>query len=176
MLWFTADTHFYHRNIIDYCNRPYATVQEMNEDIVNRWNNSVSSADTVYFIGDFGLGPASKLGDIRQRLNGKITLIKGNHDRSISDKRWKNDVGMDDVVDWADLDEFKLMHLPYKEDDKEFFQINKEKWLLCGHVHTKWRIKERQFNVGMDVNGFKPISINEIREIIKQEGYGAQTP
>lgn len=88
MIYLTSDTHFGHKNIVDYCGRPYRTadgqidVPAMNEDIVARWNSKVQPGDTVYHLGDFAMGPEENL-LLRKRLNGKIILITGNHD-------WKN--------------------------------------------------------------------------------------
>lgn len=77
MIWFTSDTHFNHANIIKYCNRPFSSIQEMNETIINNWNSVVTKDDTVYHLGDFAFG---KVNEFANKLNGKIVLIKGNHD------------------------------------------------------------------------------------------------
>ena len=52
MIYFTADTHFDHANIIRFCNRPFATVEEMNETLITNWNRKVHANDTVFIIGD----------------------------------------------------------------------------------------------------------------------------
>ncbi|AXH72888.1 MAG: hypothetical protein [Caudoviricetes sp.] len=79
MDYFTSDNHFNHENILKYCperavlwNNP----NEMNEGLISRWNNKVKQNDTVYHLGDICMGSP----DILNRLNGKIILIKGNHD------------------------------------------------------------------------------------------------
>lgn len=74
-----SDTHFRHGRIIKYCNRPFHSVEEMNECLVRNWNAVVAPADTVYHLGDFGFGDLS---EFRSRLNGDIHLIQGNHDSS----------------------------------------------------------------------------------------------
>ena len=51
MIYFTADTHFDHANIIRFCNRPFATVEEMNETLIANWNRKVHGNDTVYILG-----------------------------------------------------------------------------------------------------------------------------
>ena len=76
-----SDTHFSHRNIIEYCSRPFPLVQEMDETMIRNWNNVVSDDDLVYHVGDFGLTRHySYLINIMRRLNGKIILLRGNHD------------------------------------------------------------------------------------------------
>src|SRR3989344_4017153 len=84
-IFITADHHFNHKNIIEYCKRPFKTVEEMNETMIERWNRRVGKDDLVIHLGDFGLGNKEKINEIRKRLNGTIILIKGNHDRVIKD-------------------------------------------------------------------------------------------
>lgn len=85
-VWFTSDTHFGHANIIKYCNRPFASVDEMNEEIIKRWNSVVGANDLVWHLGDFALGGYKNVLDIVPQLNGKINLVMGNHDiRHISE-------------------------------------------------------------------------------------------
>lgn len=87
--WFTSDTHFNHRNIIRYCNRPFYTVDQMNKILVGNWNSLVSPDDVVYFLGDFCFTYARRTREKRkdilkwkEKLNGHIILIRGNHDYS----------------------------------------------------------------------------------------------
>ena len=75
-----SDTHFNHQRIIDYCNRPYADSKEMDEDMIKKWNETVSNNDVVLHLGDFGLGNKEYIASIVKRLNGKKILIMGNHD------------------------------------------------------------------------------------------------
>jgi calcineurin-like phosphoesterase family protein len=67
-IYFSSDHHFSHSNVIKYCNRPYTSVQEMNEDLIQRWNNQVKPEDTVYYLGDFSLGKNA----VREITNFKI--------------------------------------------------------------------------------------------------------
>src|SRR2546429_527154 len=80
MDFFTSDTHFGHANIIPYCSRPFASVPEMNEALIARWNDCVGPDDTVYHLGDFAMGLKSLWPEYRRRLNGKIVFTLGNHD------------------------------------------------------------------------------------------------
>ena len=79
-VFFTSDTHFYHGNIIRFCNRPFKDVGMMNETIISNWNNTVGLDDIVFHLGDFCLGGSAEWTKILDRLNGKIYLILGNHD------------------------------------------------------------------------------------------------
>jgi calcineurin-like phosphoesterase family protein len=80
--FFTADTHFGHANIIRYCGRPFASVEEMDEAMIATWNTVVGKEDTVFHLGDFALGTDAKsIRAVFARLNGRKRLIVGNHDR-----------------------------------------------------------------------------------------------
>lgn len=179
-IFFTADTHFYHKNVIKYCNRPFCSVEQMNECMIERWNTMVSPKDTVYHLGDFGFANASLLAAIRSKLNGAIFLVIGNHDVGKSKKKWLDQVGINEVHDWLDFQEFHLSHLPELRDEDRKVDRSKEsskyfakhctvcddRWRLCGHVHDAWKIKGKQINVGVDVWDFTPISIELVREKI----------
>lgn len=78
-IFFTSDTHFGHTNILQFCNRPFHSVQEMNEALINNWNNVVRPEDTVYHLGDFAFGGSQLWNDVLSKLNGHIYLILGNH-------------------------------------------------------------------------------------------------
>ena len=172
-IWLTADTHFHHKNIIKYCKRPFDSVEEMNERLIDNWNVCVGSDDFVYHLGDFGFGKARELGDIRIRLNGSIVLILGNHDLHVSAGKWLDEVGMSAVLTCSSLDDLWLCHYPrgdeypLKGGDRLKRPLNDELWALTGHVHDKWRIKDKCLNVGVDVQGFKPISLAEAKKQIK---------
>ena len=78
--WFISDTHFNHENIIKYCDRPFASKEEMNQELIKRWNNTVSKNDIVWFLGDFALGGREECKSLLAQLNGEIRMIRGNHD------------------------------------------------------------------------------------------------
>ena len=89
MIYFTADTHFDHANIIRFCNRPFAAVEEMNETLISNWNRKVHGNDTVYILGDMFFRTTDPEPILRQ-LKGKKHLITGNHD-----SQWMKKVDMD---------------------------------------------------------------------------------
>ena len=79
-IWLTSDTHFCHKNIIKYCDRPFFDVEEMNSVLIKRWNAAVAEDDVVYHLGDIYLGPADRAASLLGALNGRIILIRGNQD------------------------------------------------------------------------------------------------
>lgn len=84
MVYFIADTHFYDRKCIQYDNRPFAGVEDMNEALIRNWNGVVQSEDTVYIVGDFSYGVGADIVSTAQRLKGHKILIKGNHDNDVN--------------------------------------------------------------------------------------------
>lgn len=81
-IFFTSDLHFGHENVIRFDNRPFDTVEEMDEEMIKHWNAKVGKGDIVYVLGDFiWKATTNEAASIIRRLNGQIILIKGNHDR-----------------------------------------------------------------------------------------------
>lgn len=128
--FFTSDTHFGHSNIIRYCNRPYNSVEEMDEDLIKRWNAIVKKDDIVYHLGDFSFYMTKeKVSSIVRRLNGTIYLIKGNHDKKPN--QWYRDCGFKEVYDHPIIyKEFCLL----SHEPQPFFlagpYVN-----IFGHIH-----------------------------------------
>lgn len=83
--WFTSDQHFGHRKVIDYCNRPYADVDDMNRALIARFNARVRSCDTTWHLGDFSLDEKC-VRDVLPLLNGTHRLVAGNHDECFPGK------------------------------------------------------------------------------------------
>lgn len=82
MIWLSSDQHFFHNNIIRFCNRPFKNLDEMHETMIKNWNQRVKSKERAYILGDFLFGGLTRLEKIIPRLNGEITLIRGNHDNA----------------------------------------------------------------------------------------------
>ena len=173
MIYFTADTHFCHSNVIKMCNRPFGNINEMNEILIQNWNAVVGNCDEIYILGDFLYkGTGLQANQILQKLNGKKYLIKGNHERYLSNPdfdeelfEWVNDYH---VLDYKDA-RFILFHYPIAE--WQFFY--RKSAHLYGHVHnnvnnlpennsTLQMLDKRTINVGVDVNNFFPVSAEEV--------------
>ena len=78
-IFFTSDSHHSHKNILEFCKRPFEDVEEMNRKMIENWNNKVPKDGIVYHLGDFCWGGYQLWKSIREQLNGEIILIKGNH-------------------------------------------------------------------------------------------------
>ena len=92
MIYFTSDLHLFHDNILKFDNRPFNDVEEMNLEIIKRWNNKITDEDVVYILGDVSYGSAKDTIDIIKQLNYKeLHLVVGNHDsKLLKDNTFKN--------------------------------------------------------------------------------------
>ena len=156
-IFFTSDTHFFHTNIIKYCNRNFKSIEDMNEIFIQNWNSVINVNDEIYHLGDFGFGTIEKLLYIFSRLNGKKFLIKGNHcDKSIKlPWEWVKDYHEMTYKDTF----FCMMHYPIK------IWNHKHHGAIClgGHSHLKVNeFKERYMDVGVDANSYFPVDIDTI--------------
>ena len=164
-IFFISDTHFSHHNIIKYCYRPFSSIKEMDETIIENWNNTVKAGDLVYHLGDFAfVKTADDLEKITKRLNGNIYLILGNHDRQIiksSNKFvWKRDyarikVGSQKII---------LSHYAFRVWDCK----HHGSYHLYGHSHGTLPDDEGSYSidVGVDAQNFTPISFEQVVEIM----------
>lgn len=180
MLFFTSDTHFGHARINELAGRPFNSVEEMNETLIDNWNSVVRKGDTVIHLGDVALGPIAETLPLVGRCNGRKILVPGNHDRVFSGNKpdyiarfapmYK--AAFDEIYpEITEFDDYAIMcHFPYSGDshaddrytDKRPVDIGAP--LIHGHVHEQWRINGRQFNVGVDVNDFTPVHVDVIHD------------
>lgn len=172
--FFTSDHHFFHHKVIEYCSRPFIGVKDMHAVMIERWNAVVKPLDIVYYLGDFGLSHKHKLREIMESLNGDKILIKGNHDGH-SRRAYIEKVGFKDVVPSLFVHDLYLCHYPRVGDTQKEerynlrrLQLDEKQWLICGHVHDAWRINGRDFNVGVDVNDFYPVRLDNLLLEIEQ--------
>ncbi len=185
--WFTADLHLGHRNIIDYCKRPFDGVESMDRDLVERWNEVVHDEDTVWILGDFALGKLRETLPLAGELRGRLILLTGNHDRCwVGHGRraqgWSDrylEAGFAEVhhgtatIQIAST-QVRLCHFPYRGDShrRDRYLAHRPTddgaWLLHGHVHDRWGQSGRMINVGVDVTDFRPISEAAIAAVIAE--------
>ena len=177
-LYFTADSHFNHANIIKFCNRPFNNVEQMNETLIDNWNQVVGKDDIVFHLGDFCLGGAAEWTKLLDRLNGKIYLILGNHDlknfRQGFIQRFEH-VALQMFI-MVDKRKMYLCHYPFLCFEGGY----KDVWQLFGHVHTRKNntgidaerlqyLYPTQYDVGVDNNDFKPVSFEKVKVIIDRQ-------
>ncbi len=168
-IFFTSDTHFFHKNIIKYSsNRShFSDVEEMNESIIEQWNDTINNDDVVYHLGDFAFSNAEKATNIAKRLNGKIYLIPGNHDHKliksidfcncfeeILPKYYELKIGKQFII---------LCHYPiFRWNGMEYDSLH-----FHGHTHgTLPTYHKNAIDVGIDANPYGSMAPWEYSEII----------
>ena len=167
MTYFTSDQHFGHFNIIRLSHRPFASLDEMNETMIARWNAKIRDEDTVYVLGDLFFRAAT-VEPILQRLKGRKHLVLGNHDHS-----WTAKVRMDDyfesVQTICEIDiggkPATLCHYPMLS-----YPQARRGYMIYGHIHNNtgddyWPLimrRGRLLNAGVDVNDFAPVTFDEM--------------
>jgi calcineurin-like phosphoesterase family protein len=135
MIYFTADTHFYHSNIIGNCDRPFDSVEEMNKVLIQNWNSYVTNHDDIYI-----------LGDLAYKASGKDYFVLNYEKRKFILFHYP-------MFEW-DGSYHKSIHLyGHVHNSGVRFPETREKLKLLG---------PRAINVGVDVNDFYPVSIKQI--------------
>jgi calcineurin-like phosphoesterase family protein len=189
MDWFTADLHFGHKRIIELCDRPFDNVDDMDRQLIQRWNQYIEPGDNVYVLGDFALGHLDTTLGYLPQLNGTKHLILGNHDRAFSGfhkpgggrthEQWGErylEAGFHSLAYewWLDVDRvaLRMTHFPYvgdSQDTERFVEYRpepcEEQLLLHGHVHAAWKVRldpRPQLNVGVDVWDYYPVSLPQV--------------
>ena len=186
MKYFTSDLHFYHKNILKYQpDRPWKTVEEMNEGIIANWNATVKPEDEIYILGDFAFAQPTAQIALLRRLNGKKYLVEGNHDEMMNPElraqfTWIKDffelnVTFDDGVKQRII----LCHYAFRVWNKS----HRGAWNFYGHSHGSLPPQGKQIDVGIDatieyhkwfgtnagVKPFSPVSLDQIRVLLEKQ-------
>ena len=164
MIFYTADLHFHYEPFLP--SRPFDTVEDMDRQLIHRWNDAVSEDDTVYVVGDVGYNRGLVPGDALSRLRGHKHLIRGNHDTGFENAgelyRY-----FETVTDFNEIDDGEthilLCHYP--------MLYHKRGYMIHGHLHhgrgrdyELLRQLPRVLNAGVDVNRYRPVTLAELVE------------
>lgn len=188
MDWFTSDWHIGHANVLEYCPRPFFSIERMNCGLAQQWNIQVRPGDTVYMIGDLALAKFREAEPwLRQLHPGRKVLIKGNHD-GYSAAQYAS-------LGWEVYHELllkiagqmcRLSHYPYAPpwwrrlvmSKRELRYLNRRPMrkpgeiLIHGHTHSPERVneRERRIHVGIDAWDYKLVSRPELERIVQRMG------
>ena len=178
-LFFTSDTHWGHFNISKYCHRPFNSRSEMDNALIDNWNKVVPPDGIVVHCGDFMLPHKEDIKEyekILKKLNGNILLCRGNHDRiplSI-EPQGKLIAVVDIAMVYADKVKIMASHYPmlaYPADYQVFGHIHTLSNGICygidGDVNN--RLRKTQYDVGVDQNGYKPVSYWQLCDIFRNK-------
>lgn len=174
--WFTSDTHFYHKRILDFCRetRLGNDHEEMTELLVQAWNGRVKPNDDVYHLGDFSFGTREKTLAIMRRLNGRVHLVEGNHDRQLESgelKAWFESFQIYKTLTVGNQ-RFVMMHYPIESWDRMQHGTIHLHGHLHGDNHHECRIVKNRFDVGVDTRrecDMAPYHLDELMVRIKEQ-------
>jgi calcineurin-like phosphoesterase family protein len=181
--FWTADSHCNHARIIEYCNRPFTSVNEMNETIISNWNKVVKPGDTIYHLGDVFFCRGQRGQELAEqflsRLNGKKILLVGNHDSKelINAKGWENVYfGIKELN--FNGQHITMCHYAMLVYNRSHYGA----WMLQAHSHNKLKSwidlhlpNNKILDVGVDGHNFIPWSYEEIKQYMntkKGESFG----
>lgn len=188
--FFTSDLHFSHAKICEYSNRPFASVQEMNEQLIRNWNETVTHEDDVYFLGDFLFGPNKEVEGpkILDQLMGRKFLVPGNHDRILFNfpdvffKPGRFELCRDIYTAKAYLKNgqkrtYVLCHFPIQSWEGMHRGVQQ----LHGHCHATLQdsplprldvgVDMRAKLYGMTPGSYRPFSVDEIETYMKTKKF-----
>ena len=178
-LFFTSDHHFGHARIIQYCQRPFASVEEMDAALIQLWNDTVGASDLVYHLGDFTLQGLPEFKAIVRQLNGHLKILPGSHDQHWLERFRANDpelrTASGQTVELvppllslktprAALGNERrpqiivLCHYALRVWDRSHYGA----WHLYGHSHGNLPSQGLSFDIGVDCHGFRPLSLEEV--------------
>lgn len=155
--WFTSDTHFGHKSVIDFCKRPFHDVDEMDEKLIENWNKVVKHDDRVYHLGDFAW-TVKDAKAIRPRLNGNIRLIVGNHDNipALAASGMFSRISL-----WRCFPEwnFTATHIPLSASETRTGSFN-----VHGHKHNDPTFipESHHINVCVEMRNYTPVHVDEL--------------
>jgi len=170
-IWFTADTHAWHQNIIGYCDRPWTSASEMTEVLADNINEVVPAHGVLYHLGDFAWGNKKLIQDFRSMLNCKnVILVAGNHDKSIrGDKNLHNlfsKVVRIEELNFGNRKKIVMCHYALRTWNAS----HHGSWHLYGHSHgTLTEDLSLSFDIGVDCWDYKPISFSQINDKMERK-------
>lgn len=177
MNYYIADTHFGHENIMRHCNRPFTTVAEMDKVMIENINSVVTNRDDLYILGDFCHWNSKIVhpSDYLSQLNGHKHFILGNHDRNIPHDKYAARY-LEEIVQYKEISDngrkVVLSHFPMAE----WNGYHNGAMHIHGHIHNNFDLPvfaymgslENCYNVGVDVIGFTPRTLDELIVMRKQ--------
>lgn len=181
-IWFTSDTHFGHRNIIELSKRPFGSMEEHDEKLIENWNSRVARQDTVYHLGDFALAPVAFSIPILRKLNGNKILVFGNHDHKTIKKNRGGEIGslfgsMHDIHEIKVPDSaisggkrrIVMCHFPMMS----WNQMHRGSWMLHGHCHGSLPadMSKLRLDVGVDCWNYMPVHLDQLREEMAKRAF-----
>jgi calcineurin-like phosphoesterase family protein len=163
MYWFTSDEHYGHKKILEYCERPFSSIEEMDKTIIDNHNSLVSKNDITIHAGDFTLWKNIKgiYDNYINRLNGNHIFLKGSHDYWLKNKP-NNQIWEKNIYFNGNKYHFVVCHYAMHTWPRSHYGS----YHLFGHSHGNLELSGKRYDIGVDNNNFYPISADLIIEIM----------
>lgn len=167
-VWFTSDTHFYHKKIVELgAGRPWPDADAMTEGLIERWNERVKPTDRIYHLGDFSFGNRDQTTEVLRRLRGNIHIIRGNHDSTLDSVVRAHPELVESYQQYKEIkiagQRLVLFHFPILS----WHDVHHDSWHLHGHCHGQLRFEGgAMLDVGVDVHGYAPVSYERIYDLL----------
>jgi len=167
--YFSSDQHYFHKNICSHTNRPFASVEEMNEALIANHNAVVKPSDEVFYLGDFSFADDVKTLEILSRLNGNKSLIVGNHDRNIMNNPSKFIGGMlfKTIDNYKEIKRNNQSIVLFHYGMRTWNKAHHNAWHCYGHSHGNLPSFGKSVDVGVDAkfitNEYRPIAFDELK-------------
>jgi calcineurin-like phosphoesterase family protein len=164
-VWVWSDLHFYHKNIIEFSERPYHNVDEMNEHLVANFNDYVGPNDVSIWVGDVGFGNETKINALVDQCNGYKILVLGNHDFHRRKRPFKLNFEEIHLIYAYETPEVSLCFSHYPMDNIPYPWVN-----VHGHLHAFPKPDTGHplhFNVCCELHGYKPLPLDEVIRVAK---------
>jgi calcineurin-like phosphoesterase family protein len=199
--FFTSDLHIGHKNCIALDKRPFTDLEHMHRVLVNNYNSSVKPGDVCYFLGDVGLCAKNILKDVISQMNGTKVLVCGNHDKGANAMKTAGfdvvlygaslvianelvtmshcpliGVFREDVTDMKGSAPGELWHGETRHS-RYYSTVDRGQYHLHGHIHSpnggkSVKILDKQYDVGVVANNYRPVSISDIESWISLHKQG----
>ena len=167
-MFFISDTHFGHKNIIKYSNRPFGSVEEMNRALIENWNKVVGPKDEVWHLGDFAFMKYDDFKNVVRQLHGVKRLILGNHDKNIIHNRNNllNSGLFASIQNYAEIYAGGQMIVLFHYGQRVWNKSHHGSIMLYGHSHGSLPPFGKSVDVGVDCKEitaeYRPVSIDEV--------------
>ena len=172
-IFFSSDYHFFHKNVIKYCNRPFIDVEEMNETMISRHNELVKPNDTIYMLGDIAfVKNINDAVDVLGRMNGNKILISGNHDaHNLKHKEFRDCFSKISPLLEIKVDGQMIVLCHYSMN--VWNKSHHKSFHLYGHSHGSMpdNINSLSFDVGVDTNNFYPYTYQQVKERMSKKKF-----
>lgn len=167
-VWFISDTHFWHHNIIKYCNRPFADVAEMNTAMMTNWKSKVKQGDLTIHVGDVMFGGERNISQMNEWLAyipGEVILIAGNHDFHDRKQKHLYNLNVSQVFRTIDFTHdgmsFRIQHYPMSQPELDEFVSGG--YNIHGHIHNKLVENSSQhINACVEHHNYGPVTLQDL--------------